>query len=781
MANFASNYDDLLNISSIAPKVTNFADYKDVLDKIKDGTIATLGVAGASTLAYLGSIGFTASATEAGASVASLGAIDSIVGIGGAAATVGSAATAAAAGAVGTLSVLAAAGVIGSAIGVAIGNEVWKTNKKFCIQFTNALTGSNIPLDAEEETVRAAMDNPIPLFLRDNVSMLSNEYMELGKDVFLDNARTGGSEFVITADTATVYGNSYVQFPLRNKSTGLIEGYGRIGWSAPSPYNYQYVACAITVVSGIITGFYFADRDKDVTASSFGNITYEYFLNDGSKIGSYTNYWQSNTSNLSPEFVLSPTGAAANYEMLREGITFKTNYPVFTNSADATGYVGTGTATNAINTPGFAVAGFTEIPNSVHPTKGKTLAETYPAWAGASTKKAVKVNPKTGELTDSKLWPVTIPNAIPGTAIPSVTQAEAQAGRVLPTTEPLAREQVSAGIKPLVKGLEKAGTYIPDGPDNSEIGVTPPLPTPTSVTYSGMITMYNPSIVQVKSFSEWLWTDSIVEQLRKKFYNPMDAIIGFYALYAQPEVGPSMVNMKIGYIESTVKSNIVTNQFTNIDCGTITVPEFFNSALDYAPYTKCSLYLPFIGIVQLNTDDIMNSQLNVSYKIDVLTGTCVAFVKVIRNSLSAILYQFSGNCAVQLPITSGSMIGIYSAVVGAAINIGASVATGGNIASSLITGASQVINSKAEVRKSGNLGSNAGALSPRRPYLIIARPDNYSANGYNEYYGYPSNQTVQLSSCSGYTRVKDIFTDIAVATEEEKSMIKNALKEGVIL
>ena len=68
-----------------------------------------------------------------------------------------------------------------------------------------------------------------------------------------------------------------------------------------------------------------------------------------------------------------------------------------------------------------------------------------------------------------------------------------------------------------------------------------------------------------------------------------------------------------------------------------------------------------------------------------------------------------------------------------------------------------------------------------KPYLIITRPKPAEANYFNEFYGRPSNKTVKLSSCSGFTRVKDVHIERINATDDELSNIENLLKEGVII
>ena len=55
-------------------------------------------------------------------------------------------------------------------------------------------------------------------------------------------------------------------------------------------------------------------------------------------------------------------------------------------------------------------------------------------------------------------------------------------------------------------------------------------------------------------------------------------------------------------------------------------PRFGDSFLDYAPYTKYELYIPFCGTVEISPGDILGHTLNLSLYIDLLTGSCVAYI-----------------------------------------------------------------------------------------------------------------------------------------------------------
>lgn len=197
--------------------------------------------------------------------------------------------------------------------------------------------------------------------------------------------------------------------------------------------------------------------------------------------------------------------------------------------------------------------------------------------------------------------------------------------------------------------------------DTSDAIPVPELPTISSVD-TGLVTLFRPSLQEVAALGSYLWTNfqDFWENLQKLFTNPMDYFIAFNIFPVVPEVLLSR-NIYIGNWGTTVSMPPVANQWYEFDCGTIQLSNYWGSALDYAPNTKVQLMLPYIGSVQLNTDEVMGNQIGVKYRIDLLSGSCVAMVTVNGN----VYYQFTGECSVSIPLTGADWSRIYSAVVGA--------------------------------------------------------------------------------------------------------------------
>ena len=410
--------------------------------------------------------------------------------------------------------------------------------------------------------------------------------------------------------------------------------------------------------------------------------------------------------------------------------------------------------------------------NATLPDEFTPIPEEFPDWASRAIEIG-GIDPDTKEIVTIPYYPVTLPSADPLTNPVAIPQADAQVGTIPDTWK-------NEGIADVVAPVTENAPIDPTSTDDGET----PIPYIPAISGQGissaLFTVYNPTQSQLNSLAGVLWTDDIISTIKAIFQNPMDGVISLMSLFATPTCNTSG-NIILGTVDSGVSSKIVTQQYVTIDCGSVTVPEKYGNVTDYSPYTNVSIFLPFIGIKKLNANEIIAGKVNVKYRVDVLTGTCIAIISVIKNNIDAVLYTFEGNCGIELPMTGADrsrlMSGILSTAGGIVGGIAGTVSmpvAGMAIAGGLISA------SHVGVERSGAFSGNGGAMGNKKPYLIITRTVPYTADKYNELYGFPSNVRTTLSSLSGFTRVKDVKTsDIPNATEEEKTMIENELKEGV--
>lgn len=325
------------------------------------------------------------------------------------------------------------------------------------------------------------------------------------------------------------------------------------------------------------------------------------------------------------------------------------------------------------------------------------------------------------------------------------------------------------------------GTFDPSG---DTIGV-PNLPTISAID-TGFVSIWKPTKTELKNLYNYLWSGLDLNTFKKIFANPIDTIMGFSIIPLTPTTGTAK-ELKVGNIGTGINVTPVTEQYYEIDCGTITIPEFFGSYLDYEPYTTIDLYLPYIGSVRISTDDIKrnppnNGTIQLIYHIDILSGSCVVFV-VTNGTVS---YQYNGSILTQLPITGNDFTSTINSVLGLTSNIvgGVMSASTGNAAGVLgnsVNAAHNVTSAKPSINRSGNISGSGGFLGIQKPFLIMNLPKQAVAFAQNTFTGYPAHITNSVKSLSGYTEFEQIWIEKVPATENELSEIESILTSGVIL
>lgn len=375
----------------------------------------------------------------------------------------------------------------------------------------------------------------------------------------------------------------------------------------------------------------------------------------------------------------------------------------------------------------------------------------------------------------------------------------------------------------IIPPLDRGGADYPNMPVGGD-----PLNVDGGV--GGLVSVYNPTYSELQAFSQWLWVTYADATIDKIWNNPFDGIISLHEFYATPNKGDRKY-IKSGFLVSPVNCITIPNRYSEINCGSAIVPEYYGNYLDYSPYSKALCYLPFIGIVELNVDDIVGHAINITYRVDSYSGACIALISCAKEGSSAVLYQFSGNCSVQMPIAGGTqaaikaaqlsagayqnayhiagvtglvggiasgaaqIVGGLASMAGSAMGTGGIGQVGGGVAS-IIQGAgqkmtqeafgnaaavSQTVSAKSSVQHSGQFGESFGAMGAKRPYLIIKRPVQVVVPNYQDEYGYPAHKYVTIGSCTGYLRCRGVHVVSARATDDEIQLIEQELMGGVFV
>lgn len=345
------------------------------------------------------------------------------------------------------------------------------------------------------------------------------------------------------------------------------------------------------------------------------------------------------------------------------------------------------------------------------------------------------------------------------------------------------------------------GPSKPGGGDGDHQGHYDPIPIPglpeIGPNSAGFVYMLRLQRTEMSSFARNLLAPNWWNALKNFFADPMDFICGIMIVPYIP-TSQQRVYPKFGENTFDTAFDMVYQQYTAIDCGTIAVNKYFGSCFDYNPYHKLLLWLPYIGYRELDPDEFVGKSIHVVYHCDCLTGDCVAFVSSIAGegvAFERVVAQFSGNCGVRVPFGTQSFDSAIQASVqllGGAVGLIAGGAGGAAIAAGEI-GASQIANSvagstiqavnggKISTERSGTAGATAGYLSVQKPYLLRTVMQQSLPENYMSLEGYPSNIAGPLRLYSGFAGVETIDLNGIAATKDELDEITALLRGGVFI
>jgi len=357
----------------------------------------------------------------------------------------------------------------------------------------------------------------------------------------------------------------------------------------------------------------------------------------------------------------------------------------------------------------------------------------------------------------------------------------------------------------------------PDG-----IPGTPPVTIPTldpgGMTAAGSIRLYRMNSTMIKDLFSYLHANDPGTSIVKWFQNPSQAIISLHYLPYELDILGATESIKVLGSDTGVAAYPAKERQT-IHFGYSDFPRLSDNYLAYSPYTKVSIYLPGIGIRELNTDDIVNKRVWVVYHCDNVTGQFVAFIavgtKTQTESQASVKYTFSGQVAASWPISqtnwgdtyiAGATLaaGALASGVAAAGTAGAAAAGEGGAAAGTFTNAGanmtaanaaggaigkKALNigssisslAKPTISRSGTVSGVTSLMGIKKPYFVIETPHQMSYEGFAKVKGYPFGQAIKLGSLKGYAIIEDCHLSGIAGTEGEISEIEGLLKSGVIL
>ncbi len=217
--------------------------------------------------------------------------------------------------------------------------------------------------------------------------------------------------------------------------------------------------------------------------------------------------------------------------------------------------------------------------------------------------------------------------------------------------------------------------------------------------------------------------------------------------------------------------------------GTLSNPHF----LDYAPYTRLEVYIPFCGTVPLPPECMYNT-VTVHIVTDITSGSCTGVVKCNGN----IVAQKSGIIGTTIPLSindSASQNNAFNQGMLNTANAGGKVIAGGAVGSVNAGGILSALGSAFNTTQTmndnytrviGTQGDKSAYAMPKNCYLKRYRTIDLSDDNYTATIGRPVCKRRALSSGDGFT-VCDNPQVHGAMTLAEKNEIEQFMRNGIIL
>lgn len=280
--------------------------------------------------------------------------------------------------------------------------------------------------------------------------------------------------------------------------------------------------------------------------------------------------------------------------------------------------------------------------------------------------------------------------------------------------------------------------------------------------------------IELKKLSQFLWTSGFFDNILLVNNSPIENIISLKALIGTVATTGTSQALTLGNVTTTANA-VPCNESIVINVGSITLPRKYNNFLDFEPYTKVQIYLPFYGCAMLDSSLVIGRTISIKYIIDVITAT--AKIKIIHDNKT--LYEFKTTCGSDLPITSSNRASVEMGYLSSGVGMGVSIASG-NVLGGLASGLSMA-QSQYHSTTSGNVSGVLNFHDSRMITVLVDRPVYTELRNFNKTHGRMCNLSKTLRDLSGFTKCAENVQIPFNCLDEERNMIIEHLVNGVII
>ena len=257
--------------------------------------------------------------------------------------------------------------------------------------------------------------------------------------------------------------------------------------------------------------------------------------------------------------------------------------------------------------------------------------------------------------------------------------------------------------------------------------------------------------------------------------------------------------IKSGLSAVTIGAGDALYNVEKLDMGEYRIP-LNNDYLDYEPYTKYEIFLPYHGFVSLDIDVLKRSLgfIRIYYLVNYSTASSQVFITHSQVG-SDVIYSGPATIGVNIPLdttnmyelekqkealrnsTAISLIGsIFSTAMGYATSNPMMMAGGVISGFKTIAEAQSKYNQMYSTAKVDVSKAEWALYLSQEVWFRVTKVKPIS-NNQEVYIGKPLNQEIELNTLSGYTEVTDIHLEDVDILSTEKDLLMTSLKDGFII
>lgn len=300
---------------------------------------------------------------------------------------------------------------------------------------------------------------------------------------------------------------------------------------------------------------------------------------------------------------------------------------------------------------------------------------------------------------------------------------------------------------------------------------------------TGFSTMFLVTPTELGLLNNALYTDSVLEELVQFITNPLETVVACRQVGLTPShtTGSQIV---LGTYETNINAAKVTNTAESYTVN-ISIPWQYSDFRRMPQWTSATLFLPYVGWVNLNTSDFLDADsLMIRCLLDFAGCEVVYLVYGAEGEAGNPIGMYQGNFGADVPVSNAQM-GIGSMAAGVGIVAAATqlanpwaraagfIAGGANLAEGLFS---------RSYTMTGGYGGNAMALQSDNIVLaLLTRTTRQEPSLYAPIIGRPCMQTIPLATCIGYLQTSNASVSAVGMIDEERTTVNNMLDGGVYI